>query len=386
MKILAIESSCDETAAAVIEGNDEGPKILSNIVSSQIDLHSKYGGVVPELAARAHIENIIPVIDEALSKAKSSLQDIDYLAVTEGPGLIGSLVVGVETAKALSVATSLPLIPVNHLEGHIYAGFASQFSSSNFQFSIRSQAPSSKSRMPLAEAQNGQTNIKFPILTLLVSGGNTQLILMRDHLDYEVVGQTIDDAAGEAFDKAAKALGLGYPGGPIISRLATEGESDKYKFPLIDLTPKPKRDESGYIVKPDPSLNFSFSGLKTALLTIIKNQGPITGQKVNDLCASYQKAIISNLVQNSARAVHRYRPATFVLAGGVAANPLLRKELEETIKNKFPQTSYLIPPTSLCGDNAAMIGLAAYYKITKNPKIKTQNLNTIKSVPNLKIS
>jgi N6-L-threonylcarbamoyladenine synthase len=384
MKILAIESSCDETAAAIITEKNNHPVILSNIVSSQIKLHQPYGGVVPEVAARAHIENILPVIDEALSQSGTKISDIDYLAVTNGPGLIGSLVVGVETVKAISVTTGIPIVSVNHLEGHIYAGFASQFSSPNFQFSIRSQAPSSKSRMPLAEAQNGQTNIKFPILTLLVSGGNTQLILMKDHLKYEVIGQTIDDAAGEAFDKGARLMELGYPGGPIVSQRALKGDASKYKLPIVDLTPQPQRNSDGFLDKPTASLDFSFSGLKTALLNIIKSHGKLTEQDKNDLCASYQKTIIDILVRNSIRAVHKYQPQTFILAGGVAANKLLREKLGEALTESFPKFSYLIPDISLCGDNAAMIGVAAFYHI-QNTKYKIQDTSTVTAEPNLKI-
>lgn len=366
MKILAIESSCDETAAAVIVDHDGQAEIKSNIVSSQIDLHKSYGGVVPEVAARAHIESIIPVIDEALKASQTKLSDIDYLAVTYGPGLIGSLLVGVESAKAISAATGIPLLPLNHLEGHIYAAFSGGITNDEFRIS------NELGKEP-----------EFPILTLMVSGGNTLLILMKDHLNYEVVGQTIDDAAGEAFDKGAKLLDLGYPGGPIISRLAAQGDATKYRLPIIDLTPNPTRDENGYLVNPEPSLDFSFSGLKTALLTIVKTQGPFTKKNIDNLCAAYQEAIVESLVQNSLRAVKKYQPQTFVLAGGVAANPLLREKLGQALKETSPKTSYLIPPISLCGDNAAMIGVAAYYRLA-NSKKPIANSQLV-AVPNLKI-
>lgn len=356
MKILAIESSCDETAAAVIEERDQRPVILSNIVSSQIKLHKAFGGVVPEVAARAHIEQILPVIDESLRKAQTTLLEIDYLAYTYGPGLIGSLIVGVETAKGLAAANGIALLPMNHLEGHIYAAFADAV-----------EEPA------------------FPILTLLVSGGNTLLILMKDHLRYELVGRTLDDAAGEAFDKAAKVLGLGYPGGPIISKLAQEGDDSKYRLPIVDLTPRPVRDRDGYLVKPAPSLDFSFSGLKTALITLVRTKTKLTQREKKDLSASFEKAVVETLVQNSTWAIRKYQPKTFVLAGGVAANPKLRERLGEEIGNLFPQTSYLIPQTSLCGDNAAMIGIAAYYRI-RNSRLILKNSRGLTAEPNLKIA
>lgn len=356
MNILAIESSCDETAAAVISDQDGCPKILSNIVASQIDLHTKYGGVVPEVAARAHIESVIPTIKESLKEAKAKLSNIDAVAVTEGPGLGGSLIVGVETAKAISLAKKIPLIPINHLEGHIYAAFAE-------------------------EEKSKDSKIKFPILTLLVSGGNTLLVLMEDHLRYRVIGQTLDDAAGEAFDKGAKILGLGYPGGPIISKRAEKGNSKRYSLPIIDLTPPPKRDENGYLKKATPSLDFSFSGLKTALLNFAKKEERLTPTKINDLAASFQNAIVETLVQNSLRAIEQYQPRTFVLGGGVAANKALRETLSQKITDHFPGISFITPNINLCGDNAAMIGVAAYFHIKK----KSQKRRSVVAIPNLKI-
>ncbi len=350
MKILAIETSCDETAAAVIEERDKAPAVLSNIVSSQINIHKKYGGVVPEVAARAHIENILPVVIESLNIAQSNISDLNYIGITTGPGLIGSLVVGVETAKALSLALKIPLIPINHLEGHIYAAF--------------------DNKKP-----------EFPILTLLVSGGNTLLILMKNHLCYEVIGQTRDDAAGEAFDKAAKLLGLHYPGGPAISKAATAGDENKYKFPLIDLTPKPYRNKKGFLQKPETSLDFSFSGLKTALLVKVKAEVPLKKKQINDLAASFQKAIVNNLVKNSLIAIKKYRPKTFVLSGGVAANELLRETLKQKIAKDFSDTVFITPEFKLCTDNAAMIGIATYYKIIKDHYKK----QTIIPQPNQKL-
>jgi N6-L-threonylcarbamoyladenine synthase len=339
VKILAIESSCDETAAAVLLEKNGQPLLLSNVVASQIDLHAKYGGVVPEVAARSHIEKIIPVITEALIGAKTKLSDIDYIAVTSGPGLVGSLVVGVETAKALGLANNIPVIPLNHLEGHIYANF------------LLEEKPS------------------FPIVALLVSGGHTLLVLMKNHFDFKVIGKTRDDAAGEAFDKGAKLMDLGYPGGPIISKLAEEGDSSAYDFPLIDLTESPKKNKAGFMEKSDLSMDYSFSGLKTALLNKVKAEGKLSREKTADMAASYEKAIIANLSQNAVRAVGIYKPKSFILSGGVAANKLLRTTLEEDIKKVDPKTKYLIPPFSLCTDNAGMMAACAYYKVkTKKQK------------------
>lgn len=349
MNILAIETSCDETSAAVVCGQGGIPVLLSNIVSSQIPLHQKYGGVVPEVAARAHIENILPVIEEAIKEAKIKLSDINYLAVTEGPGLIGSLVVGVETAKALSLALNIPVLPINHLEGHIYANFQG-------------------------------VNLKFPLVALLVSGGHTLLIYMKSHLSYKVIGKTRDDAAGEAFDKGARLMGLGYPGGPIISKMALEGDENAYTFPMIDLTPEPKRNDKGFLEKQKLSMDYSFSGLKTALLNIIKKKKPKTEKGISDLSASYQKAIIDNLIQNSLRAIDLYHPKTFILSGGVAANRSLREILKVEIESTDKKVKFVIPPFELCTDNAGMIGIAAWYTIRLKRTIKNNNFT---AEPNL---
>jgi N6-L-threonylcarbamoyladenine synthase len=343
VKILAIESSCDETAAAVIEMNGQYPTVLSNIVASQIDIHTKYGGVVPEVAARAHIENIIPVIKESLAVANLTLSEIDRIAVTEGPGLIGSLVVGVETAKAISIAKDIPIFPINHLEGHIYASFLKN--------SDEFVAPS------------------LPLVALLVSGGNTLLIHMKNHFKYEVIGQTRDDAAGEAFDKGAKLMGLGYPGGPIISKIAEKGDPSQFDFPVIDLTEAPKRNKDGFIEKSEPSLDFSFSGLKTSLLNKVKTLPKLTDSDLTDLSAGFETAIVETLIQNSLRAIKRYSPTTFILAGGVAANNALRERLGVAIKNADPNVSYIVPELKYCGDNAAMIGAVAAFRDEKAANI-----------------
>lgn len=368
MKILAIETSCDETSAAVLTEKNNKPALLSNVVSSQIDLHKEFGGVVPEVAARAHIESIIPVIKKALTNKNSpygskllenKLSDIDYIAVTYGPGLIGSLVVGVETAKGLGLALGKPVVPVNHLEGHIYANFVGQLPDTNYQIP------------------------KFPIVALLVSGGHSMLIYMKDHLKYKVIGETRDDAAGEAFDKGARVLGLGYPGGPAISKAAEKGNAERYNFPIIDLTEPPKRGADGFLKYPKPSLDFSFSGLKTALITTIKKHRPFTKKDQADLSAGFQKAIIDTLVQNSLRAVEEYKPKTFILSGGVAANKVLRDSLASALKKSPPYPLYLIPDPYLCTDNAGMIAAAAYYRIkTQRSFTKYQKFS---AEPNLKL-
>ena len=367
IKILAIESSCDETAAAVIGVENNQPTILSSVVSSQIDLHAKTGGVVPEVASRAHMEAIMPVIEEALTEANNSnLDDITHIAITTGPGLIGSLLVGFNAARALAYAKNLPIIPINHIEGHIYSAF-------------------------------GETNhaeIKFPILALTVSGGHTSLTLMRDHGKYETLGETIDDAAGEAFDKVAKLLDLGYPGGPMISKLANELRERIMYQESGSMGKNSKNPDASYIIPntitfPRPLLNksnldFSFSGLKTAVLTKVTNlkndplstncQLPATGYQPlttnyhlpttikKEICWAFEEAVCDVLVTKTLRAVEKYEPKTVILAGGVAANLRLRQEL----KNRIPESlALLIPSIKLCGDNAAMIGLAAYYHILR---------------------
>lgn len=388
MKILAIETSCDETSAAILTEKDGRPVLLSNVVSSQIDLHKEYGGVVPEVAARAHIESIIPVIKKALNESgpkkqlykknayaqklyQQSLNEIDYIAVTYGPGLVGSLVVGVETAKALGLALNKPIIPINHLEGHIYANLVSN---------VKCHLPAGKVGMSNVKCAEP----KFPIATLLVSGGHTMLIYMKNHLDYKIIGETRDDAAGEAFDKGARVLGLGYPGGPAIAKAAEEGDASKHNFPIIDLTEPPKRGADGFLKYPKPSLDFSFSGLKTALISTVKNHGPLTKKDKADLAVSFQKAIVDTLVQNSLRAVEEYKPKTFILSGGVAANKMLRETLESAIKKSSPDTCYLIPDTNLCTDNAGMIAAAAYYRIKKARSSELKAQSQFAAEPNLK--
>jgi len=329
--ILAIETSCDETAAAVI--NDG--KILSNVIASQAKLHAKFGGVVPEVAAREHIPAIIPTISLALKEAKITLKDIDYIAVTYGPGLMTSLMVGIDTAKALSLAYNKPLLPVNHMEAHIYANFV-------------------------------ESKIKFPALILIVSGGHTLLVNMKKHGEYTVVGETLDDAAGEAFDKSAKLMGLGYPGGPQISEHAKKGNAQRFNLPRPMLN--------------HPGLDFSFSGLKTAVLYEFEKQkksakgGSASGGKdsqlVNDMAASVQLAINDTLIGKLEQAIDRYAPKTIMLGGGVAANAMLRNRFGKLATER--KLNYSIPKYEYCTDNAGMIGLAAYYKL-KNKKIRPAN-------------
>lgn len=349
MNILAIETSCDETAAAVVK---DGREVLSNVVASQIDIHAAYGGVVPEVAARAHVRSVIPVVEESLSQAKITWEDIDAIAVTQGPGLVGSLIVGTETARTLAILKEKPLIAVNHLEGHIYANWM-----------IDDQ--------PL-----------FPLVALLVSGGHTMLIEVKDHYKFKIVGQTRDDAAGEAFDKVAALLSLPYPGGPNISKLAEKGNADKYKFPIVDLTPEPKRNSESFLEYPEPCLDFSLSGLKTAVLNVVKQSKPLTNKDKSNIAASFQKTLVDTLSQNSQRAIEKYQPKSFILSGGVAANEELREKLQNMCKAL--DVNFYMPELKYCTDNAVMIGAAAYYKqkefgftkpksLTPNPSLALNN-------------
>lgn len=348
MKILALETSCDETAAAILEIKNGRFNLLSNIVSSQVKIHAKYGGIVPEVAARKQMEMIIPVLEQAINMVvetrhgaslQNKLSNIDYLAVTQGPGLITSLMVGVETAKSLAMAFNKPLILINHLAGHIISALLNN---------------ESQTKLPKLE------KIIFPALALVVSGGHTMLVLMKKHNHYQIIGETLDDAVGEAFDKAAQILNLGYPGGPIISRLAETGNPQKFNLP------RPMIQQNNF--------NFSFAGLKTALLYLLpklKNkQHKLSKQTINDLCACFQAAAIDVLVAKTLRALKHYHVNTFLLGGGVAANKLLRVTLTEKISQQFPSVKILIPELKFTGDNAAMIALAAYFKM-KNKKILT---------------
>jgi N6-L-threonylcarbamoyladenine synthase len=345
-RILGIETSCDETAAAVVE---DGHKILSNVVASQIDLHRQYGGVFPEVASRQHILTIMPVIRQAMAEAGLEWDDLDAIAVTYGPGLPGSLLVGVNTAKGLAYGRGLPLVGINHIEGHIYANWLTV----------------DDSPQEVALCHNSGA---FPVLTLVVSGGHTELILMTDHGQYQRLGHTLDDAAGEAFDKVGRLLGLEFPGGPAIERAAQEGNPLAFKLPRAWLK---------------GTYNFSFSGLKTAVLRIVQkyedkvsskyptaadsarnrrltvSQAPsvIRQLPVANLAASFQASVIDVLVEKARMAAEEHQVKLIVLAGGVAANRLLRQQMAE--RSALP---VLHPPPALCTDNAAMIASAGYFR------------------------
>lgn len=331
--ILAIESSCDETAAAVVKN---GREVLSNVIFSQIDLHTIYGGVVPEIASRKHIEKINQVIEEALKKAEVTLDDITAIAVTYGPGLVGALLVGVSAAKAISFATGKPLIGVHHIEGHISANFIEN------------------------------KDLKPPFICLVVSGGHSHLVLVKNYGEYEIIGRTRDDAAGEAFDKVARAIGLGYPGGPKIDRVSKEGNPDAVHFP------RAKVGENEY--------DFSFSGLKSAVLNYI-NSCRMKGEEIcqADIAASFQKAVIEVLVEHAMHAVKEYDCPKFAIAGGVASNSGLRAAFEKECKASGIEFYY--PSPVYCTDNAAMIGTAGYYEYIKGVR-SGMDLN---AVPNLKL-
>ena len=331
--ILAIESSCDETAAAVVKN---GREVLSNIISSQIELHKLYGGVVPEIASRKHIEKIHQVIEEALQSAHVTLDDLDAIGVTYGPGLVGALLVGVAEAKAISYAKNLPLVGVHHIEGHISANFI----------------------------ENKELEPPFPCL--VVSGGHTHLVIVEDYGKYRILGRTRDDAAEEAFDKVARAIGLGYPGGPKIDKLAKEGNADAIAFPKAHVAEAP--------------YDFSFSGLKSAVLNYL-NGCRMRGEEIcqADVAASFQKAVVEVLVEHAMMAVKEYGFDKLAIAGGVASNSALRGAMQQACEKNHIQFYY--PSPILCTDNAAMIGAAAYYEYING----TRSGLDLNAVPNLKL-
>lgn len=333
INILAIESSCDETAAAVVHN---GREVRSNVISSQIDLHKLYGGVVPEIASRKHIEKINQVIEEALNEAEVTLDDIDAIGVTYGPGLVGALLVGVAEAKAIAYARNLPLVGVHHIEGHISANYIEH------------------------------PDLEPPFLCLVVSGGHTHLVCVKDYGKYEILGCTRDDAAGEAYDKVARAIGLGYPGGPKIDRIAKEGNPDAIVFP------RAKMEDSPY--------DFSFSGVKSAVLNYI-NGCHMKGETFNpaDIAASFQKAVVDVLVENAMKAVEEYGMYKFAIAGGVASNSALRERMKKACEERGIQ--FYHPSPIYCTDNAAMIGAAAYYEYLAG----TRHGWDLNAVPNLKL-
>ena len=329
MKILGIETSCDETAAAVIE---DGTGILSNQVASQVEIHARYGGIVPEVASRQHILAIIPIVQQAMAEAKVAWSDLDGMAVTMGPGLAGSLLIGVNAAKAIALAHGLPITGVNHLEGHIYANWLVEY--------------------------NSGTAPLFPLVCLIVSGGHSDLVLMKGHGDYTLLGRTRDDASGEAFDKAARILDLGYPGGPAIQRAAKTGTAS---------IPLPRAWLPG-------TSDFSFSGVKTALLRLVE-AGKVANKA--DAAASFQEAVVEVLVTKTVAAAKEHRVKQIMLAGGVASNELLRQWLV-----KDSPLPVLIPPLELCTDNAAMIAACGYYRFQAG---KTDGLD-LDVVPSLKLA
>lgn len=424
IKILAIESSCDETSAAVLEvchpefisgshkekilkhpsrlenqseaevQNDNlNIKILSNVVSSQVKLHSKYGGVYPELASREHVKNIIPVLEATLQQTNSRTQkrknnlvhkfisssvskfsnEIDYLAVTTTPGLIGSLLAGVNTVKTLSFTTSIPIIPVNHLEGHIYANFITD--------ELTNEKTKKRKKHPVHKFISSSVP-EFPLLALVVSGGHTSLIYMKDHIDYKIIGETIDDAAGEAYDKVAKMLGLGYPGGPIIDAIASKFLISNSKFLKKSQYFKSKIRNNNLAIEqfgnsplfPRPlinknNFNFSFSGLKTAVLYYAKDK-KITKNLQAKIAYEFQEAVTDVLVTKTLKAAQKYKVKSIILGGGVAANSRLRNKFKSNVKCQMSNVSLHIPPIKYCTDNAAVIGAAAVYKLLKEKPVK----------------
>lgn len=328
MHILGIETSCDETSAAVLEGSGNKLTLKSNIVASSLAMHIPTGGIIPENAAREQLKYILPVINEALEKAEVTLEDIDALAVTYGPGLIGSLLVGVETAKTIATVLNKPLIPVNHMVGHIYANFIDV------------------------------ETIQFPLLALVVSGGHTDMLYMKEHSHFELLGGTRDDAAGEALDKIGRLIDVAYPAGPVIEKLSKEGDPKRFRFP---------RPLIG-----SPDYDFSFSGLKTAVLREVKALEKIDEQTKKDIARGSLDAIIDVIVKKTLKAAAEKNIKTIILSGGVAANQTLRDAFVHEIKKRRMDITFSVPPRSLCTDNAAMIAAAAYFN---NPKVEINAVN-----------
>lgn len=330
--VLGIETSCDETSVAVVRN---GREVLSNVISSQVDLHKKYGGVVPEIASRRHVELIIPVIDEALQKSGTTLSDIDAIGVTYGPGLVGALLVGLSAAKAMAYSLDIPLVGVHHIEGHIAANYI--------------QYP----------------ELKPPFVCLVASGGHSHIVCVEGYKQFKILGQTRDDAAGEAFDKIARAIGLGYPGGPLVDKISRNGNKKAIKFPRVYL---------------ENSLDFSFSGLKTAVINHLHNANQKNIEiSIEDICASFQDAVVDVLTTNLIKAAKAKNILKVALAGGVAANSALRESLEKKAERENLQIFF--PRPVLCTDNAAMIACAAYYEYREG-RLSDLYLN---AVPNLKL-
>ena len=390
MKVLGIETSCDETAAAVVE---DGTRVISNVVNTQIDIHAKYGGVVPEVAARSHIEVINAVVDEAVDRA-GCWDEVDAIAVTYAPGLIGSLMVGTLAARTLAITKNKPLYPIHHIESHIYANWieedqaqalTDELSDARTANGDNQEAESPRSmEMPLGLDRLGGASegggavrlIKFPVLALVVSGGHTQLILLRDHGDFEIIGTTRDDAVGEVFDKVAKIIGLPYPGGPSIGKAALSGDRGKYKLPKAKL---------------DTPLDFSFSGLKTAVLRAVQAEvgkdftfpsselpGLLNNVQRNDFAASFEKTAVDTLVDKMLMAYEQYQPKTVVIAGGVSANQYLRQQITERIPIKVT-----FPALEFCTDNGAMVASAGYFHTLRTKPADPYNLEV---TPHLKLA
>ncbi len=393
MNILGIETSCDETAAAVVK---DGSDMLSNVVVSQIDIHKAFGGVVPEVAARSHIETVLPVIDEALEQAFPDAVDkwanIDAIAVTKGPGLSGALLIGTITARTLALVKDKPLFGVNHVLAHVYANFISPVGEiksgvRNQELGVRSkstkkatldvsESPTSHAPSPNYHSDTSKEWIapKFPVLALIVSGGHTQLVLFRNHFDYELLGQTQDDAVGEAFDKVAKVLGLEYPGGPSIQQSVQEGGNpNKYEFPKARSNPAKDESRQTQATSGLGRYDFSFSGLKTAVLRQVQvicgkdHTFPsfelaelLTDEQVKDVAASFQRIAVETLVDKTMKAFNEFSPKTVVIAGGVAANLELRRQLKDRLPIDIDYA-----PINLCTDNAAMIASLGYFHAKK---------------------
>jgi len=329
VNILAVESSCDETSVAIVK---DGKEVLSHVVLSQIDIHKVFGGVVPEIASRNHVVHMTRVFEEAIKKSNLTIDDIDLVAVTQGPGLIGSLLVGINAATTFAFAHQKKIIGVNHLIGHIYAA-------------------------------NIEHEIKFPALALLVSGGHTELLYIKDHMDIKMLGTTLDDAVGEAYDKVARTLGLSYPGGPVIDKLAALG-TETYTLPR------------SYLDK--EAFNFSFSGLKSAVINLVHNANQRNEEiRVNDMCKSFQESVLDVLVDKTKHAAETFDVKQVILAGGVAANKGLRQRIKQEIKDK----EILIPSMEFCTDNAAMIGAAAYFQFLKEGAHPNYLLGGLSTIP-----
>lgn len=364
--ILSIETSCDETAIAVLRSSKNGLEVLTNQVSSQVKLHAKWGGVMPNLAAREHVKNFPKLLEMALSEAQIEPSHIDLIATTNGPGLIPALMVGVNYAKTLSYLWEKPIIGIHHIEGHIYANFINQ-----------------------------KQEVQFPVLALVVSGGHTQLMHMKNHLEYEIIGQTVDDAVGEAFDKVARILEIGYPGGPRIAEWSKKFKTSKFQISF----PRPMLNKKNF--------NFSFSGLKTAVLYETKKHPellhPVKSSKagakqfnrvkdknyISEVCHEFQQACIDVLVTKTIKAAEQYKPKTILLAGGVSANKELREQLGQAIERSLPPTAYQIPPFELTGDNAAMVASAASFRWKKMSEAQKKKAfdgwKTIQPDANLKL-